>query len=196
MASWPCACASVASNGRGSIWAEKVAFFRRIWPSVKPTCINLPEICVLIVTVASGVTVPSASMVIGMSPVTAFSGAHGLRRAGLSALARRRRPGRRGADLFVIELRPRSQRDRDPQDEDADPGQPIARLGAGGGSGGVTVGEEGAGNGARRASAMPSRLTVSFIRQSPGGASASPPGEAPALLVVSAYDEPVHIGVK
>ena len=38
---------------------------------MKPTCINLPAIWVLIVTVASGVTVPSASMVIGMSPETA-----------------------------------------------------------------------------------------------------------------------------
>ena len=42
--------------------------------------ISLPEIWVFTVTVASGVTVPSASMVIGISPRVGVGGAHGLRR--------------------------------------------------------------------------------------------------------------------
>ena len=57
-------------EGASSIWARKSPSLT-IWPSSKPTCISLPAICVLTVTVASGVTVPSASIVIGMSPRTA-----------------------------------------------------------------------------------------------------------------------------
>ncbi len=40
---------------------------------MKPTLISRPAIWVCIVTVASGVTVPSASMVIGMSPRSALA---------------------------------------------------------------------------------------------------------------------------
>ena len=40
-----------------------------VWPSVKPTCCNVPAIWVRMVTVSNGVTVPKASMVRGISPV-------------------------------------------------------------------------------------------------------------------------------
>src|ERR1700722_20324753 len=40
-----------------------------VWPSVKPTCCNVPAIWVRMVTVSNGVTVPKASLVRGMSHV-------------------------------------------------------------------------------------------------------------------------------
>ena len=140
---------------------------------MKPTFISLPAICVLIVTVASGVTVPSASMVIGMSPDNGFGGAHGLRRRPLRRGGTRRLQGR-GSDVLVIEPA-RDQGERERQDDD-EPRQPIASRRRGRRRGAITgegVGEW-MGRGAGRASATVSRLTVSFIRQFPDEAFASP----------------------
>ncbi len=56
-----------AWNGRGSISASTSPFFT-IWPSVKWKLITGPLTCGRTVTVASGVTVPSALSVIGIGP--------------------------------------------------------------------------------------------------------------------------------
>ena len=70
LASVPCACCERDLIGPRVDLGEQVALLDH-WPSVKLTLTSWPLICVCTVTVASGVTVPSARITIGMSALDA-----------------------------------------------------------------------------------------------------------------------------
>ena len=94
-----------------------------IWPSWKPTDISRPAIWVLTVTVASGVTAPSALMVIGMSPSDGGDGAHRSAAAGRTAGVGATRPA---SNPDLLELEAERDQSGGEREQKRDPAQAIA----------------------------------------------------------------------